>query len=162
MKLFCVLLAIFVFASCSVNKASLDNDVMKDMDGFIASNQISGAVTLAIHNGEILNNSVVGMADIDGKIPMQKDSLFRIASLTKNVTAVGVMILQERGVLNVNDSVSKYLPEFKDVKLKKDDGKGPVDLKIYHLMSHTSGVNIPAEASKEMWDLDKLSKAIAK
>lgn len=133
---------LLVFSSCKshVNEA-LSLDVEKRMQTFISEKKISGAVTLAIHNGSIIHHQATGFANIDKSLPMTAESLFRIASLTKNVTAVSVMILQDRGKLSVNDEVSKYIPAYKNVKVK---GSNTVaDLRIRHLMSHTSGINLP-------------------
>lgn len=109
----------------------------------IAKKELTGAVTMAIHKGKIIHFSALGMANKEKNIPMQKNTLFRIASLTKNYSALLIKILEEQGKLSIHDKVSKYLPEFKNIKLKLDDNHGEIDLRIWHLMSHTSGVDIP-------------------
>ena len=81
------------------------------MNQFVDRAEISGAVTMAIHQGEIIHISAVGMANPDSKEPMSKNALFRIVSLTKNYSAVLVKILEEQGKLSVHDKVSKHLPE---------------------------------------------------
>ena len=121
---------------------------------FMEEKKISGAVTLAYHNGHIIHHQATGLADIDKGLPMTKESLFRIASLTKNVTAIAVMIQHERGKLSVNDEVSKYIPAFEKIKIKGSDK--PVDLKIRHLMSHTSGINVPGnDGSKSLKEISE-------
>ena len=111
------------------------------MQTFMNDKKISGAVTVAIHKGNIVHHQATGYANSESKKMMAHDSLFRIASLTKNTTAIGVMILHDRGKLSVNDKVSKYIPAYKNVKVK--GSSKVVDLRIRHLMSHTSGINIP-------------------
>lgn len=138
-----ILLSLLLAASGSAG-AELTEKVDATMSKFVAEKEISGAVTMVIHQGEVIHFSAVGMADQENAVPMRKDTVFRIASLTKNYSALLVKILEERGKLSVYDKVEKYLPEFGKIQLQKDDGDGPVDLRIWHLMSHTSGVDIPA------------------
>lgn len=142
------------------NSSELTQKIDAAMNTFVAKAEISGAVTMAIHKGEVIHFSAVGMADREKSKPMAKDTLFRIASLTKNYSAVLVKILEEQGKLNVQDKVEKYLPEFKNIQLKQDDGKGEVDLRIWHLMTHTSGVDIPANYHATA-NLEGSAKAIA-
>src|SRR6056297_524549 len=85
---------------------------------FVESGQISGAVTLVAHDGKIVHLGAIGLADIESKKEMGVGQLFSIASMTKPITATALMILQDEGKLNVNDKVSKYLPDFKDLKLQ--------------------------------------------
>lgn len=141
--------------------SELTQDLDAIMSDFVDQQEISGAVTLAIHEGEVIHFSAVGMASIEEARPMTKETLFRIASLTKNYSAVLVKILEEEGKLSVNDRVDKYLPEFRSMGLKLDDGKGPVDLRIWHLMSHTSGVDIPKDYYGTP-DLEASAKLISK
>lgn len=153
-KSFLVLL-LFLLSSCSshINK-NIAADVESRMLKFMEEKKISGAVTLAYHNGHIIHHQATGLADIDKGLPMTKESLFRIASLTKNVTAIAVIIQHERGKLSVNDEVSKYIPAFEKIKIKGSDK--PVDLKIRHLMSHTSGINVPGnDGSKSLKEISE-------
>src|SRR5262245_61623061 len=79
---------------------------------FVDDNDLSGAVTVVGRKAGIVAIDAVGQRDIAAKAPMTKDTLFRIASMTKPVTAIGIMILFDEGKLDPNDDVSKYLPEF--------------------------------------------------
>ena len=80
------------------------------------------------------------MADIDRRVPMKTSSLFAIASMTKPIVATGVLILQDEGLLSVDDKVSKYIPEFADVKLA--NGKPLArEITIRECLSHTSGLH---------------------
>lgn len=137
------LLALLLVTSTS--SAQLTEKVNAAMTKFIAEKEISGAVTMAIHKDKTIHFSAIGMADQKNAIPMRKDTIFRIASLTKNYSALLIKILEEQGKLNVNDKVEKYLPQFAKIQLQQDDTKGPIDLRIWHLMSHTSGVDIPQD-----------------
>lgn len=163
MKTFTIAAALLLTLSIAVTSsvsAPLTEKVDAAMSQFIAEKEISGAVTMVIFEGEIIHFSAVGMADKENAVPMRKDTIFRIASLTKNYSALLVKILEERGKLSVYDKVEKYIPEFRNIQLQKDDGGDPIDLRIWHLMSHTSGVDIPKDYH-ESADLETAAKKIA-
>ena len=118
----------------------------------IASGKIPGAVALVARNGKIAYFKSFGFADIDAQTPMQKDSIFRLASMTKAITSVGAMILYERGLFQLNDPVSKYIPEFADMQVVSEmDANGDVSarvpaaaqIKIIDLFTHSSGISYP-------------------
>jgi len=108
------------------------------MEQFVADKEIAGAVTLLAREGKIVHWEAVGWADLDAKIPMQKDSLFQIASMTKPITATGLMILVDRGKVHLDDPVAKYLPEFAEIKVNGKPLEKP--LLVSHLLTHTSGL----------------------
>lgn len=118
----------------------------------IASGKIPGAVALVARNGQLAYFKSFGFADIDAQTPMQKDNIFRLASMTKAITSVGAMILYERGLFQLNDPVSKYIPEFADMQVVSEvDANGDVSatapatvqIKIVDLFTHTSGISYP-------------------
>ena len=94
------------------------------MRGFVDSGAISGAVTLVGRGGKVVHLAAVGQADIESGRPMKKNTLFSIASMTKPLVATAVMVLQDEGKLNVEDNVSKYIPEFASLKLNKGTWRG--------------------------------------
>jgi CubicO group peptidase (beta-lactamase class C family) len=104
---------------------------------FVAQNEIAGAVTLVASKDQVLHLSAVGEADLSTHAPMKTDALFWIASMTKPITGACVMIMQDEGKLNVDDQVSKYIPEF--ANLKKPGGQ-PANLTLKHLLTHTAGL----------------------
>lgn len=121
------------------------------MQGFVDRGEIAGAVTLVGRRDRIASVEAVGYRDLDKKIPMRPDSLFRIASMTKPVTAVGIMILVDEKKLSVEDPVEKHLPEFRDqplvgarqVKMGVKDGslrKPTRPITVRDLLTHTSGL----------------------
>jgi CubicO group peptidase (beta-lactamase class C family) len=83
----------------------------------IAAGEIAGAVTIVARNGKIAHHSAKGVVDIESKQPMRTSTMFRIASMTKPVTGVAVMMLVEEGKLRLNDPVSRYIPEFRGQKV---------------------------------------------
>ena len=115
----------------------------------IAAGRIPGAVGLIAKDGEIVYHRAFGMADIDAGKPMQNDSIFRIASMSKAITSVGVMMLYEQGRFQLNDPVSKYLPAFTNPRVVVSvDDSGTVtetrdakrEIRIVDLLSHSSGI----------------------
>ncbi|MES2439868.1 MAG: serine hydrolase domain-containing protein [Verrucomicrobiota bacterium] len=113
------------------------------MKGFVDAKEISGSVTLVADGEKILHLSATGLANIGKNEPMKTDSMFWIASMTKPVTATAVMMLQDEGKLSVGDPVSKYLPEFRNLK---DAAGKEVSITIAQCLIHSSGL---AEVSGE-------------
>ncbi len=124
----------------------------------IDAGDITGAVTMVASRGRIVNFESHGIMDLASKKPMAKDSLFRIMSMTKPVTAVAVMMMEEQGKLRVTDPVSKYIPEFREMKVsmaprgatnglanRPPAPGGPTvpasrEITIADLLTHTSGM----------------------
>lgn len=118
------------------------NDVMED---YIEAKKVAGTITLVARAGEVAHLGVHGMQDVEAGKEMQADTIFRIASMTKPITSVAVMMLFEEGKLLLTDPVSKYLPEFTDMRVLKEGSseetepaKRPITIK--HLLTHTSGL----------------------
>jgi len=122
----------------------------------IDAGEISGAVTLVARRGRLVHFEAHGLMDLESKRPMQKDAIFRIASMSKPITGVAVMMLLEEGKLRLNDPVSKFLPEFKDPKVAVAKGSPgefyvvPADreLTIRDLLTHTNGLMTGGIGSK--------------
>jgi len=107
------------------------------MQEMIARNEIAGAVTVVVSKDRMLHLETSGYADVAAKRPMTPDSLFWIASMTKPITGTAILMLQDEGKLKVGDPVSKYLPEF--ANLKTPSGK-PANLTLTQMLTHTSGL----------------------
>jgi len=112
--------------------------IAERMNEFIADQQVSGSVTLVARGGRIVHLGAVGCADMENERPMCRDTIFAIASMTKPITATAVMILQDSGKLSVDDPVSKYIPQFREVSI--DGKRASREITIRDLMTHTSGV----------------------
>ncbi|MCS6866432.1 MAG: serine hydrolase domain-containing protein [Gemmataceae bacterium] len=117
------------------------------MQKFIDDGELAGAVTVVGRKDGILAFDAVGLADREAAKPMTKDTLFRIASMTKPITAIGIMILYDEGKLHPDDDVAKHLPEFTGQRLLVTDAAGTPTLvkpqrpvKLRDLLTHTSGV----------------------
>jgi CubicO group peptidase (beta-lactamase class C family) len=113
------------------------------MESYVAANEIAGAVTLVATKDKIVHLETTGFADIATKQPITPDTIFWIASMTKPITGVAILMLQDEGKLNVSDPVARFIPEF--ASLKTPSGK-PANLTISQILTHTSGL---AEATGE-------------
>ncbi|HEY2786528.1 MAG TPA: serine hydrolase domain-containing protein [Fimbriiglobus sp.] len=121
--------------------------IRASLQKYVDSGDISGAVAVVGQADRLVACEAIGQADLAAKTPMAADALFRIASMTKPITAIGIMMLADEGRLNVNDKVEKYLPEFKNQMLvaKRDFDtlvlKKPArPIAIKDLLTHTSGL----------------------
>ena len=103
----------------------------------IAAKEIAGAVTLVATPDRVIHLDATGNAVLNPAEAMQTDAIFWIASMSKPILATLLLMLQDEGLLSVDDPVEKYLPEFKG--LKTADGK-PARVTIRHLLTHTSGM----------------------
>jgi CubicO group peptidase (beta-lactamase class C family) len=107
------------------------------IEKFIDAHDISGAVTVVVTKDKLLALDIIGLADLGRKKPMRPDTLFWIASMTKPLTAVSILMLQDEGKLNLSDPVEKFIPEF--AALKTPTGK-PAHITIEQILTHTSGL----------------------
>ncbi len=110
---------------------------------FVERQEIAGAVTLVAAPDRILHLACQGQADIDAGRPARPDTIYWIASMTKPVTAVALLMLRDEGRLEVDDPVAKYVPELAGLKTR--DG-APAALTLKDLLTHTSGL---AEVSRD-------------
>jgi CubicO group peptidase (beta-lactamase class C family) len=113
----------------------------------IDDKQIAGAVTMVVRHGQVAWFNAQGLADREAGRAMQKDSIFRICSMSKPITSTAVMILYEEGKLLLEDPVSKYLPEFSSPKVLVKPANGQPysipatrEITIRDLLRHTSGL----------------------
>ena len=123
-------------------------EIPKRMQEFVDKKQISGAVTLLARQGKVVHLEAAGHADLEGGRPMKKNTIFAIASMTKPITATAVMILRDEGKLSIDDTVSKYIPRFKNAALK--DRPPSRELTIRDLITHTSGVGGSQQNQKSL------------
>ncbi len=128
------------------------------MQQFIEDGTISGAVTVVGRRDGIASFEAVGLRDIETRQPMTKDTLFRIASMTKPVTSLGIMILADEGKLGLDDEVEKHLPEFRGQMLVSERTKDRLVLcrpakkiTLRHLLTHTSGLPRPPEGLADLY-----------
>ncbi len=132
----------------------MNQEILKRLDGAISSHLVEnsedpdcivGASVCVIHKGEEVYRKEYGQADKEKDIPMKPDSIFRCYSMTKPITSVAVMTLVEKGMLQLTDAVSQYLPGFKAQKVLTEKGMVPVreEVTIQHLLDMTAGLTYP-------------------
>lgn len=132
------------------------------MQDYVDNDQLSGSVVLVARKGKIAYLNTFGQQDIEKKQAMQENSIFRIASQSKAIISVGIMILQEEGKLLINDPLGKYIPAFQEttVAVKKEDGenenaydivkaKRPIDIR--DLLTHTAGIGYGYGLGSDQW-----------
>jgi CubicO group peptidase (beta-lactamase class C family) len=127
----------------SAERLSRLSDGMKSL---VDQGRLAGAVTMVARHGKVIEFEATGKRDVAANLPMQKDSIFRIYSMSKPITGVAMMMLLEEGKWQLNDPVAKYIPEFADLKVSATDANGNMVLKdqvhpvtMRELMSHTGG-----------------------
>ena len=129
---------------CSVRLERL-NDLFR---ACVDNGDLAGAATLIARRGRVAHLGTFGMAHREERRPVAADTLFRIASMTKPITSVAVMMLVEEGRVLLNDPVTRYLPEFSDAKVLErvgDEGAFRLieparPMTVRHLLTHTSGL----------------------
>ena len=149
--------------------------ITKMIERRIAAGQLAGAVTIVGRRGKVAHHVAQGVMDRDTKQPMAAGTMFRIASMTKPVIGVAVMMLVEEGKLHLNDPVARYIPEFKDMKVAVPlpaGGPAPAAtgaagvpryytvpaqraVTIKDLLTHTSGLGSGPMSSSE---IDKVAR----
>ena len=138
--------------------------INEKMDQFISDNKTGCIVTMIVRNGKVIHNENFGYSDIETAKLLQSNDIFRIYSLTKPITAVALMTLFEEGYFQLDDKVSKFIPEFDDLKvLIEENGerklvnqKYPVTIK--QLLTHTSGLGYYFDITgtcNSYWDCPK-------
>ncbi|MFC1693136.1 serine hydrolase domain-containing protein [Candidatus Latescibacterota bacterium] len=132
------------------------NRISKVLQEFVDQKKISGMVTLVARHGKVAHLEAFGMKDIEAGEQMRVDTMFRIASMTKPVTAVAAMILYEEGHFLLSDPISRYIPEFKNPRVLVPSSPGDVSSRAYtivpakseitilNLLNHTSGLTYGA------------------
>ena len=128
------------------------------IDDYIAKGRQAGVAVLVARNGRIVSHKAYGQDDMAGKIPLKRDAIFRLASQTKAITSIGLMMLFEEGKFLLDEPISKYIPAFKSPKVmdkfnEKDSSYTSVPAKreitIRQLLTHTSGISYPGIGTKE-------------
>lgn len=154
-----------------VNQERLER-VNKVIQDFVSDNKIVGAVALVSKDGKLQIHRAYGVDDRNTGKKMEKEAIFRIASQTKALTSVGIMMLMESGDLLLSDPVHKFIPTFKNLKVlntfsEKDSTYTTVaakrDITIRDLLTHTSGLGyagIGSPAMKAIYAKNKISAGI--
>lgn len=116
------------------------------MQRYVDNREICGAVTLVARHGKVVHLDAVGFKEVDKLEVMTPDTIFRIASLTKPIVSMALLMLVEEGKLQIHDPLSKYIPAFSNMEIMSEDGQGGFSTRpakrqitIRHLLTHTAG-----------------------
>ena len=147
MKLPCLSFTFFLVSGILVFGNDVSKAVRNAVQPFIEQDEISGAVTLVAKDGKVLSFETMGLSDLSTGRGMENDDLFWIASMTKPMAGVALIMLVEEGKVNVHDLVETHLPEFKDMWMVDDESEDTLVLKrpsrkitIFDILTHTAGV----------------------
>ena len=117
------------------------------MQKLVDDKRIAGGVFAVARRGKVVQFETCGMMDIESGKPMRRDTIFRFYSMSKPITSVAAMILYEQGKIELDDPVSKYIPEFKELKVAADPDAEEItevparrEMSVRDLMRHTSGL----------------------
>lgn len=123
--------------------ALVDARVQADVD----SGKVGGASLCVVQDGRVLLNKTYGYQNASTKESLRADAIYRLASMTKPITAVAALIAEEQGLLSIDDELCKYIPAYADMKIGHMENGQPVydkdattPITIKHLLSHTSGL----------------------
>jgi CubicO group peptidase (beta-lactamase class C family) len=146
----------------ALEKAGFSAEGLRRLDavfqGYVDSEQMSGSVIMVSRRGQTVYQRAFGMRDREAGMPMQLDTIFRIASQTKALVSLGAMILQEEGRLLISDPVGKYIPEFMNTTVAEvqPDGRYKIvkaqrPVTIRDLLTHTAGVGYGYGPAADLW-----------
>ena len=140
-------------ADAAPETVGISSERLARLDGIlqagVTQNKVPGVAAIVVRNGKIVYHKAFGMADNAANRPLKRDDIFRIASMSKAVTSTAIMMLWEEGKFQLDDPISKYIPEFKNQTILKsfkfEDSTyvtEPVksEITIRHLLTHTSGI----------------------
>lgn len=150
-----------------LNKELLKTNIEAAAKYDFDNHKVFGSAYCVIQENDVIYKRYFGYTSADNAEAVTENTIFRLASMTKPITAMAVLILVERGQLSLTDKVSDYLPEYKDVHITQitdknewlDLGKAQNDITICHLLTHTSGIGSDPAKSQKMTDEDKKSIA---
>ena len=128
------------------------------LKSYVDNDQVAGQVVIVLRRGRIAYASANGMQDIEAGIPMSEDTMFRIASQTKAIVSTGIMILHERGALDISHNLERYIPEWADmqVAVANDDGSYKLEparrsITLRNLLTHTGGMSYGSGPAADEW-----------
>jgi CubicO group peptidase (beta-lactamase class C family) len=134
--------------------------IAQRMEQFVTDGQIAGAITLVATKDRVVHLAAVGKADLASGRPMEPDTIFRVASMTKPITATALMMLVEQGKLAVDDPVTKHIPAFEGQKLK--DGNAARRVTIRDILTHTAGLATSPGGGNQDRSLVEIAQAIGR
>ncbi len=125
------------------------------MRQFVDEKELTGFQTMIIKEGKVIHYDNFGFADVEKAKPLKDNSIFRIASITKCIVAVGIMKLYDKGYFNMEDPLGRYIPDYKNPMIFQPDGKlkpASNPIRIIDLLRHTSGIGKTYPSLREQYD----------
>ena len=140
-----------------LDMSKLSENIEKIAEYDISNTKIFGSAYYVYQEGGVELKKCYGTTSLDSNAPITDTSIFRLASMTKPITAIAALILVDRGLLSLNDSVDKYIPEFKNIEITSSNSSNkPKKLpSIKSLLNHTSGIGCDANKLATMTANDK-------
>lgn len=145
----------------------LFDSVISNIERSIRSKDIAGASVLVAQGGKVLLSEQRGWSDVEMRMALMPDSVFRLASMTKPVTAIAALIAVERGWFSLDDAITDYFPKFSELYVGRQEGDKiipdhkPYEMpKIYNFLTHTSGFMASGEIC-ELYDRSMPKSALA-
>ena len=150
------------FSRVRPERAGMSSERLERLDAVLKSyvddGQVAGQVAMVLRNGRVVYSTANGWQNKEADIPMSEDSIFRIASQTKALVSTGIMILHERGQLDISHPLSRYIPEWGNMQVAVSESNGSYRLEearrpitIRHLLTHTGGVSYGSGPAREQW-----------
>ena len=139
------------------------NRLSSTLQQFVDQGRAAGIVTIVVRQGKVIEFEAFGKRDVESNAPMQKDTIFRIASMSKAITSVAAMLLMEEGKLLLNDPVSKFIPSFAKTTVMIAPPPGAVlgspvsivpakrQITIRDLLTHTAGIGYGAGPAESLY-----------
>lgn len=150
------------FSRVRPERAGMSSERLERLDAvlksYVDNGQVAGQVAMVLRNGRVVYSTANGWQNKEAEIPMSEDSIFRIASQTKALVSTGIMILHERGQLDISHPLSRYIPEWENMQVAVSESNGSYRLEearrpitIRHLLTHTGGVSYGSGPAQERW-----------
>ena len=133
------------------------NTLTRALHGYVERGELPGILSLIWHQGEVRHTVLAGWRDIESSTPIDQETIFRIASMTKPVTSVAALILVEEGKLRLDDPVGRWLPELSEMKVIRLPGASVSDSRpatrsilVRDLLTHRAGFTLPYLSSSPL------------
>jgi CubicO group peptidase (beta-lactamase class C family) len=138
------------------------HEVGEIMNDLIDDHKIAGGIVLIAKNGKLVFHEPYGVMDLETKKPIERDTIFRIYSMSKALTCAAALILHDEGKLDLNAPVSKYLPEFKEMKVLDGEKERPAEkeMTVEQLFLHTSGITYGNAQGSQTEKMVELTEAM--
>lgn len=146
-----------------LDKALLEKNIEKIAEYDIRENKVFGSAYCVIQDGNVVYKNCFGNTSPENNNPVTEATLFRLASMTKPITTVAVLIMVERGMLSLSDPVTRFIPNFSDIHIKQmnadgilsDLGLAKNEITVLNLLNHTSGIGSDSAKTALMTADDK-------